>query len=108
MPDSQVTVYRDTFLSRAHLSDKQRVKKHNRTWTFTRTCGYRTDRSLRYSPVINAAISGNNASFMGVFRDFETGPGTLPDRLLSGCGRRKDAARRLTAAMAIQVSVIWR
>jgi predicted oxidoreductase len=40
MPDSQVAVYRDTFLSHAHLSGKQMVNKHNRMWTFTLTCTY--------------------------------------------------------------------
>jgi len=65
MPDSQMVVYSDTFLSLAHLSGKQMVNKHNRTWTFTRTCICTTDGGLRYSPVINATRSGSNASFRG-------------------------------------------
>jgi hypothetical protein len=92
MPDSQVAVYRGTFLSLAHLSGKQMVNKHNRTWTFTRTCIYTADIGLRYSPVINATRSGKNASFRGCSGTSKQDPQRFP----AGCCR--DAAGEKGAA----------
>jgi hypothetical protein len=94
MPDSQVVVYRDTFLSLAHLSGKQMVNKHNRTWTFTRTCIFTTDRGLRYSPVINATRSGNNASFRGCSGTSKQDPVRFPTDCCRNAAGEKDAARR--------------
>jgi hypothetical protein len=98
MPDSQVAINRDTFPSLAHLSGKQMVNKHNRTWTFTRTCIYTTDRDLRYSPVINAMSFGNNASFRGCTGTSKQDTECFPAGCCRDAAGEKGAARRLRQA----------